>query len=157
MRVVVGGVSGSGKSTVGRALAERLGVPFEDGDDLHPQANVEKMRAGEPLTDEDRRPWLIEVAGWLAEREAGVIACSALRRTYRDLLRSEADLEILMLQGDPELISSRQAARGQHFMPTGLMASQFATYEPLSPEEDGRTVDVGQDVEAIVEEFLAGR
>ena len=153
----MGGVSGSGKSTVGRALAERLRVPFEDGDDLHPEANVQKMRAGEPLTDEDRRPWLLEVAGWLSERDAGVIACSALRRTYRDLLRSQADLEILMLHGDPDLISSRQAARGQHFMPTGLMTSQFATYEPLAPEEDGRTVDVGQDVEAIVDEFLTGR
>lgn len=157
-RVVVGGVSGSGKSTVGRALAERLGVPFEDGDDLHPPANVAKMRAGTPLTDEDRWPWLRAVGDWLAGRDAGVVACSALKRSYRDLLRSRADgVEVLLLTGDPELVRQRQAARGQHFMPTGLMDSQLATFEPLGPDETGQAVDVAASVEEVVDTFLRSR
>ncbi len=157
MRVVVAGVSGSGKSTVGKALAERLGVPFEDGDDLHPAANVAKMRAGEPLTDEDRAPWLRAIGTWLAEHEDGVVACSALRRTYRDTLRSHADLDVLLLHGDADLIRERQAARGQHFMPTGLMDSQLATYEPLGPDEPGVTLDVALPVEEIVAQYVAQR
>jgi gluconokinase len=157
MRVVVAGVSGSGKSTVGKALAERLGAAFEDGDDLHPPANVAKMTAGEPLTDEDRAPWLRAIGAWLAEHEDGVVACSALRRTYRDALRFHADLDVLLLHGDPELIRQRQAARGRHFMPTGLMDSQFATYEPLGPDEPGVTLDVALPVEEIVEQYVAQR
>ena len=150
MRVVVGGVSGSGKSTVGAALAERLGLPFCDGDDLHPRANVEKMRSGEPLDDNDRLPWLIAIGEWLAGHD-GVVAASALRRTHRDLIRAQApDVEVLLLHGDPDLIRERQAARGQHFMPTGLMSSQFATFEPLEPDEAGTTLDVGGDIESLV-------
>ncbi len=150
MRVVVGGVSGSGKSTVGAALAERLGVPFCDGDDLHPRANVEKMRSGVPLDDTDRKPWLIAIGAWLAEHD-GVVASSALRRAHRDLIRAQApDVEMLLLHGDPDLIRERQAARGQHFMPTGLMGSQFATFEPLEPDEAGTTLDVANDIESLV-------
>lgn len=150
MRVVVGGVSGSGKSTVGAAVADRLGLAFCDGDDLHPQANVEKMRAGVPLTDEDRVPWLVAVGEWLAQHD-GVVASSALRRTHRDLIRRQADdVQMLLLHGDPDLIRERQAARGQHFMPPGLMSSQFATFEPLEPDEAGTTLDVAADVETLV-------
>jgi gluconokinase len=150
MRVVVGGVSGSGKSTVGEALARRLGLPFADGDDLHPQANVEKMRAGTPLTDEDRRPWLVAVGRWLAEHD-GVVACSALRRDYRDLVRAQADgVTVLLLHGEKDLIRVRQAARGQHFMPPELMDSQFALYEPIEDDEAGAVLDVAHDVETLV-------
>jgi len=153
-RVVVGGVSGSGKSTVGSALADRLGVPFVDGDDLHPQANVDKMRAGTPLTDEDREPWLLAVSTWLAEND-GVVACSALRRAYRDLIRECADgVTVVLLHGDPELIRARQAARGQHFMPPELMDSQFALFEPIASDEAGATLDVAGDVESLVDEAV---
>lgn len=154
-RIVVAGISGSGKSTVGIALAERLGVPFEDGDDLHPAANIAAMRAGEPLTDADRAPWLASVGQWLALHGDGVVACSALRRTYRDTLRSYADdVEILMLHGEPGLIGERQAARGQHFMPPALLHSQLATLEPLAPDERGSTLDVGDPVDLIVDRYL---
>lgn len=157
-RVVVAGVSGSGKTTVGKALAERLQVPFEDGDDLHPPANVAKMRAGEPLTDADRAPWLEAVGDWLAAHDDGVVACSALRRPYRDALRAAADdVEVLLLHGDPDVIRRRQAGRGQHFMPPALMSSQLATFEPLAPDEAGTTLDVGLAVDELVEAFLARR
>ncbi|MCW2813922.1 MAG: gluconate kinase [Nocardioides sp.] len=156
LHVVVAGVSGSGKSTVGEQLAARLDVPFCDGDDLHPPANVEKMRAGTPLTDEDRWPWLDAVGAWLGGHEAGVVACSALRRAYRDKLREHVpDLEVLLLDGDRELIRERQAARGQHFMPTSLLDSQLATFEPLHHDELGATVDVADSVEHIVEQWAA--
>lgn len=155
VRAVVGGVSGSGKSTVGRALADRLGVPFCDGDDLHPQANVDKMRSGEPLTDDDRAPWLAAIGAWLAEND-GVVACSALRRAHRDAIRRAADdVQVLLLSGHPDLIRARQAARGQHFMPPALMDSQFATFEPLQDDEAGALLDVGADVDALVTEAVA--
>lgn len=155
MRIVVGGVSGSGKSTVGVLLAERLDLPFCDGDDLHPQANIDKMRSGEPLSDADRMPWLIAIGEWL-ERYEGVVACSALRRTHRDLIRAQAeDVRMLLLYGDPDLIRARQASRPQHFMPPGLMSSQFATFEPLEPDEPGTTLDVVADVESLVAEGAA--
>jgi len=157
--VVAAGVSGSGKSSVGLALAERLGVPYEDGDDLHPDANVAKMRRGEPLDDEDRRPWLDAIGRWLAERDdGGVIACSALRRTYRDQLRTHApDVDILLLHGDEELIRERQASRSDHFMPVSLLHSQFATLEPLDPDERGLTIDVEQGIDSIVQEYVDRR
>lgn len=155
MHIVVMGVSGSGKSTVGAALAARLGVEFEDGDDLHPPANVAKMRAGTPLTDEDRWPWLDAVGDWLASRPAGVIACSALRRVYRDRIRVRVPSAFVVhLAGDRETIAARQAARRGHFMPPSLVASQFATLEPLDADEAGVTLDVAQSVDALVDEAV---
>ena len=150
------GVSGSGKSTVGAALARRLRVPFADADTFHPQANVAKMAAGKPLTDGDRYPWLEAVGRWLADhQDGGVMSCSALKRKYRDQLRSQCPrTEFLHLTGSPELIARRQAGRPAHFMPSTLLESQFATLEPLEPNESGIAVDVGQSVESIVETFL---
>lgn len=152
MHIVVMGVSGSGKSTVGAALAARLGVEFEDGDDLHPAANIAKMSAGTPLTDEDRWPWLDAVGDWLAARPAGVIACSALRRAYRDRIRAHAPAAyVVHLAGAQETIAARQAARRGHFMPPSLLASQFATLEPLAADEAGVTLDVALSVDALVD------
>jgi gluconokinase len=150
------GVSGSGKSTVGSALARRLGVPFADADDFHPAANIAKMAAGTPLTDADRYPWLEAVGKWLEDhQDGGVMSCSALKRTYRDRLRSHCpQLEFLHLTGSPELIARRQAGRPGHFMPSALLKSQFDTLEPLAPDERGIALDVGQGVESIVEKFL---
>ncbi|OBH13021.1 gluconokinase [Mycobacterium sp. E1747] len=154
--VVVMGVSGSGKSTVGVALAQRLGVPFVDADTLHPRANIAKMAAGEPLDDDDRRPWLDKVGEWLAgHRDGGVISCSALKRKYRDQLRAHCPpVEFLHLAGSPALISGRLAARTGHFMPAALLRSQFDALEPLSAEEAGATIDIGQGVDAIIDRFL---
>jgi gluconokinase len=150
------GVSGSGKSTVGAALARRLGVPFADADAFHPPANIAKMAAGTPLDDDDRHPWLNAVGHWLAGHDdGGVMSCSALKRSYRDQLRSHCPrTEFLHLTGSPELIARRQAGRAGHFMPSTLLESQFATLEPLGPDESGMAVDVGQNVESIVETFL---
>lgn len=156
--VVVMGVSGSGKSTVGAALADRLGVPFADGDDLHPAANIAKMAAGRPLTDGDRGPWLEAVGHWLAGHagSGGVITCSALKRCYRDLLRSFAPgADLVHLHGRPDVIARRQAARPGHFMPPSLLESQFATLEPLDTVEAGLVLDVDGDVSSIVDRYLA--
>jgi gluconokinase len=148
------GVSGSGKSTVGAALARRLGVPFADADSFHSAANVAKMTAGAPLDDADRRPWLDAVGQWLAEHDGGVMSCSVLKRRYRDQLRSHrADVVFLHLTGSPDLIEARQAGRPGHFMPSSLLTSQFEALEPLDPDEHGMAVDVGQTVEAIVAAF----
>lgn len=155
--IVVMGVSGSGKSTVGSALAQRLRVPFVDADTLHPPANIAKMSAGEPLDDDDRYPWLEKVGQWLAGHPGGVISCSALKRKYRNQLRTHCPrVEFLHLNGSPELISSRLAARSGHFMPDALLRSQFDTLEPLGADEAGLTVDIGQSVEAIIDGFRAG-
>jgi gluconokinase len=150
------GVSGSGKSTVGAALARRLGVPFADADSLHPAANIAKMAAGKPLTDDDRYPWLEAVGQWLAGHEdGGVMSCSALKRIYRDRLRSHCPgIAFLHLTGSPEVIARRQAGRPGHFMPSALVRSQFDTLEPLAPDEQGIAVDVGSSVDGIVERFL---
>jgi len=149
------GVSGAGKSTVGLALAHRLGVPFADADTLHPASNVAKMSAGTPLDDDDRYPWLTAVGQWLADHDDGVMSCSALRRAYRDQLRSyRTDIEFLQLTGAPELIGGRQAGRPGHFMPSSLVMSQFDALEPLEADERGLVVDVGQSVDGIVEEFV---
>jgi gluconokinase len=151
------GVSGSGKSTVGAALAQRLGVPFEDADDLHPAANIAKMAAGHALDDDDRRPWLDAVGEWLAEHDAsgGVMSCSALKRAYRDQLRGHAPrLELVHLDGSREVIARRQASRPGHFMPASLLDSQFATLEPLAPEEHGVVIDVDQGIDAIVQGYV---
>ncbi len=150
------GASGSGKSTVGRALAARIGVPFADGDDLHPPANVAKMAAGEPLDDEDRAPWLDAVGRWLATHPAGgVMACSALRRRYRDVLRSHAaDMLMLHLAGERSVLERRVAGRSEHFMPASLLASQLATLEPLGDDEPGATLDLELPVDQLVSRFL---
>jgi gluconokinase len=156
--VVVMGVSGSGKSTVGAAVAQRLRVPVADADDFHPAANIAKMTAGEPLNDDDRRPWLQTIGDWLAERcgSGGVMSCSALKRTYRDQLRQHCpDVEFLHLVGTPEVIGRRQASRPGHFMPPSLLKSQFDTLEPLESDERGVDVDVDQDIDAIVETYLS--
>ncbi|CQD16977.1 shikimate kinase [Mycobacterium europaeum] len=157
--VVVMGVSGSGKSTVGTALAQRLRVPFVDADTLHPRANIAKMAAGEPLDDDDRFPWLDRVGEWLAaHRRGGVVSCSALKRKYRDQLRGHCPrVEFLHLAGSPALISGRLAARTGHFMPAALLRSQFDALEPLAADESGVTVDAGREVDAIIDAFLSGR
>ena len=156
--IVVMGVSGSGKSTVGAALAQRVRVPFADADDFHPPANIKKMTAGEPLNDDDRYPWLEAIGEWLAGHcgDGGVMSCSALKRKYRDQLRRHCpDVVLLHLTGTPEVIGRRQASRPGHFMPASLLASQFETLEPLEPDERGVAVDVDQDIDAIVDTYLA--
>lgn len=152
--VVVMGVSGSGKSTVGAALAQRLRAPFADADDFHPAANVAKMTAGHALDDDDRRPWLDAIGAWLADHDTGgVMTCSALKRAYRDQLRTHTpDIVFVHLHGAREVITRRQATRPGHFMPASLLDSQFATLEPLEPGETGFVVDVDQSVDAIVEQ-----
>jgi gluconokinase len=155
--IVVMGVSGSGKSTVGAALAQRLGVPFADADDFHPEANVAKMSAGHALNDEDRYPWLDAIGDWLAEHcgAGGVMSCSALKRKYRDQLRKHCpQVGFLHLSGSPQVIGRRQASRPGHFMPASLLASQFDTLEPLAADEHGVVVDVDQDIDAVVENYL---
>ena len=151
------GVSGSGKSTVGAALADRWRVPFEDADDLHPPANIDKMSRGEALDDHDRWPWLERVGEWLAAHEqGGVIACSALRRRYRDQLRQHCPrVGFLHLTGGRALIERRQATRSGHFMPASLLTSQLETLEPLAPDERGVVVEVDGTVDEIVEDYLA--
>jgi gluconokinase len=156
--IIVMGVSGSGKSTVGAALAQRLGVPFADADDFHPPANIAKMTAGQPLDDDDRYPWLEAIGEWLARHccDGGVMSCSALKRKYRDQLRRHcADVEFLLLSGTPEVIGKRQASRPGHFMPASLLASQFATLEPLAPDERGIAIDVDQNIDSIIDNYVA--
>jgi len=156
--IVVMGVSGSGKSTVGAALAQRLRVPFADADDFHPPANIEKMTAGTPLNDDDRYPWLEAIGEWLAVRcrDGGVMSCSALKRKYRDQLRRHCpDVTFLHLAGSPEMIGRRQASRPGHFMPATLLASQFETLEPLAADERGVSIDVDQDIDSIIDTYLA--
>jgi gluconokinase len=151
------GVSGSGKSTVGAAIAQRLRVPFADADDFHPPANIAKMTAGRALDDDDREPWLEAIGKWLdaAHSAGGVMSCSALKRKYRDRLRHHAPgVEFLHLEGSPEVIGRRQASRPGHFMPASLLASQFATLEPLEPDELGEVIDVDQSIDAIVQQYV---
>ena len=155
--VVVMGVSGSGKSTVGAALAQRLRVPFADADDFHPEANIAKMSAGHPLDDTDRHPWLEAIGEWLVAHadHGGVMSCSALKRSYRDQLRAHApQVELVHLHGTREVIARRQASRPGHFMPASLLASQFATLEPLGPDEHGQVIDVDQSVDDIVTAYV---
>ena len=138
--VVVMGVSGSGKSTVARALAERLGCELLEGDDLHPPANVAAMAAGRPLTDADRRPWLDAIGSWMDRRAAegvgAVVTCSALRRSYRDRLRhGRPHVTFCHLTVDPAVLERRMTSRSGHFMPASLLPSQLATLEPLGPDQ----------------------
>jgi len=153
------GVSGSGKSTVGEDLAARLHAAYQEGDSLHPAANVDKMSHGIPLTDADRRPWLLAIAaiidGWLDRHEAGVVTCSALKRAYRELLIGAREgVALVYLEGSHELIGERMAARHGHFMPTALLDSQFATLEPPGADEAPITVSVDAPPEAIVETII---
>ena len=158
MILVVMGVAGSGKTTIARMLAERLGWRFQEGDALHPAANVAKMSAGTPLTDDDRWPWLHAIAavidGWRAEGASGIVTCSALKRAYREILvGGRADVRLVHLAGDKALIAARMAARKGHFMPTALLDSQFATLEPPGAEERPIVVDISPGVEVVVAEI----
>jgi gluconokinase len=158
--LVVMGVSGSGKSTVGAALAQRLRVPFADADDFHPEANIAKMSAGHALDDHDRHPWLEAIGEWLHEHagSGGVMSCSALKRKYRDQLRHhEPTTEFVHLDGTHEVITRRQASRPGHFMPASLLHSQFATLEPLAPDEHGVVFDVDQGIDDIVDAYVTTR
>jgi gluconokinase len=155
--IVVMGVSGSGKTTVGEALAEALGWRFVEGDAFHPASNVAKMAAGHPLDDDDRRPWLEALAAEIARDEAAgrssVIGCSALRRAYRDILRTGApDVRFLHVHGDTALLAERVSHRPGHFFPASLLESQLATLEPLGPDERGVVVDVAASVPDMVAE-----
>jgi gluconokinase len=162
MILIVAGVSGSGKTTVGALLAGRLGWAFADADDFHPAANVVKMRSGVPLTDSDRWPWLMAIAAWMDERiargESAVVACSALKRSYRDVLlarRPEARLVFLCV--DREVLERRLASRHDHFFPQRLLDSQLAAVEPIAPGEHAVTVTegAGEDPAATVAAIMA--
>ncbi len=156
--VVTMGVSGSGKTTAGRAIAERLGVPYADADDFHPASSIAKMASGTPLTDEDRWPWLEAVGRWLARHEStgGVMGCSALRVAYRDVLRKHAPGVVFVhLEGERSVVVERVAERTGHFMPTDLIASQYETLEELEPREAGLKVDFHLPVAQIVDRAVA--
>ena len=157
--LIVMGVSGAGKSSIGERLGLRLGWTFRDGDSFHPPANVAKMHAGIPLTDEDRWPWLAAIAAWIAELRGagqhGVVACSALKRAYRDALRDGyADVRFVFLEGSAEVIAARLAKRKDHFMPPSLLASQFATLEPPGADEAPISVSIEAEPDAIVANAL---
>jgi carbohydrate kinase (thermoresistant glucokinase family) len=156
---VVMGVSGVGKTTIGEALAHRLGWRFADADTFHPSENVAKMQAGHPLDDDDRAPWLAAIAAridaWRSGGECGVVTCSALKRRYRDtIIGKRSDVRLVHLAGGRELIAARLAERRGHFMPAGLLDSQFAALEPPEADEDPITVSVDRPVPAIVETLV---
>jgi gluconokinase len=158
--LVVMGVSGSGKSTIAALLARRLHWEFEDADWLHPVANVDKMHSGIPLTDEDRRPWLEAVAAWIdnarRSREHAVVACSALKRWYRDvLIGSRADIRLIYLKGEERLIARRLATRHEHFMPQSLLHSQFAALEEPGPDEAPIIASIAPEPREIVTRILS--
>ncbi|WP_455358084.1 gluconokinase [Streptomyces sp. SYSU K21746] len=156
--IVVMGVAGTGKTTIGPLLAEALGVPYAEGDDFHPPANIARMRAGIPLDDEDRGPWLDAIGAWARSRagRGGVVSSSALKRMYRDRLRAAApDAVFLHLTGARELIERRMAERKGHFMPTALLDSQYAALQPLQEDEAGVAVDVAGTPESITRRAVA--
>lgn len=158
--VVVMGVSGAGKSTVGKLIAARLDCPFRDADSFHPPANIEKMSRGEPLTDQDRWPWLQAIADWIDQhRKAGttaVVTCSALKRAYRDIVtaRQSADVRVVYLKGDFALIEARLKARRGHFMPPELLKSQFDALEEPAPEEDAIVASIAGAPEDIADRIV---
>lgn len=159
--LVVMGVSGCGKSTVAAQLSERLQWPFLEGDSLHPPANLAKMEAGHPLTDEDRGPWLALIADWIAGQldagEDGVVTCSALKRSYRDVLdRRGAGVTFVYLAGHRETLEDRMAARTGHFMPRSMLASQLDALEEPQPDESAIRVAIEQSPEQIVAGVVAG-
>jgi gluconokinase len=157
--LIVMGVSGSGKTTIGEKLAARLGWSYEDADQFHPASNVAKMSAGHPLTDEDRWPWLRAIAAEIdrvrESASAVVIGCSALKRAYRDiLLHGRKDIRLIYLEGTQALIADRLGRRKGHFMPPDLLTSQFATLEPPTPDEHPLTVSIDASVETIVDNIV---
>lgn len=157
--VVIMGVSSCGKSTVGELLAQRTGLPFQDGDDMHPAANIEKMASGQALEDDDRQPWLESIGRFLAEQEDGaIVGCSALKHSYRELIRAAApDTVFIHLHGSYELLKERMSQRSGHFMPVSLLDSQFETLEELRPEEAGVVLDVSatpEELAAAAAEYL---
>lgn len=159
--LVVMGVSGCGKTTVAEEMAAVLGWPFDEGDQFHPPANIAKMSAHIPLTDEDRWPWLRALADRIAAHEraghSSILSCSALRRSYRNILRSGAPrVRFVHLHGDRAVLAARLGARTDHFFPSDLLDSQFATLEPLGPDEDGIVVDVALGPDAQIREALRG-
>lgn len=157
--VVVMGVSGSGKTTVGQALADRLGLEYADADSFHSEVSVAKMASGRPLDDDDRAPWLESVGLWLAQHsdDGAVVGCSALRRRYRDVLRDAApSVVFLHLSGDPAVLTERVTNRPGHFMPASLMTSQLTTLEPLEADERGIVLDLSAPVDDLVDSFIAG-
>lgn len=160
MIVVLTGVSGSGKTTVGALLAGRLGWVFEDGDALHPAANVAKMRAGHPLTDQDRKPWLAAIGRWMDERiaagQSAVVACSALKRAYRDTLRAgRPGLLLVFLAISHESAAARLTARHGHFFPARLLDSQFRDLQPPDPAEAAMVLDAGRPPDELVARIVA--
>jgi len=159
MHFVFMGVAASGKTTVAEAVSRRLGLPFAEADEFHPRANIDKMAAGVPLNDDDRWPWLRELAAWIAAHDAlgesTVMACSALKRDYRDILREGAPgVCFLHMHGPAEVILARIAARSGHFMPPALLESQLATLQRLGPDEAGREFDVRGDVDTLTAQAL---
>lgn len=156
---VVMGVSGSGKTTIAAMLAGRLGWPYRDADDFHPAANIAKMSSGQPLDDNDRAPWLAAIAAWIDERrshgEHGIVACSALKRVYRDvLIGSRADVGLVFLDGTRDVIHARMAARRDHFMPKGLLDSQIATLEPPVAGEGALRLSVDEPPDVLVDQIV---
>jgi gluconokinase len=158
MHIVVMGVSATGKTTVATQLAEELGCEFIEGDDLHPRRNIEKMSAGHALTDEDRWPWLQAIAEMVAVKDyegiSTVVTCSALKRGYRDVLRDAAPTFFVHLHADFAVLEARMQTRSRHFMPTGLLRSQFDTLEELGDDEDGAVIDVTPPLDEVVEEAV---
>jgi len=149
------GVTGCGKTTVGIALAEALGIEFIDSDDLHSESNKKKMSSGTPLTDADREPWLQAVSKTLQNYESIVVACSALKKSYRStILAGASTTKFVHLSGSQELIFARLSERSHHFMPIGLLDSQFQTLEPLNPEERGKVFDIDKPIDEIVREAV---
>ena len=157
--LVLMGVSGSGKTTIGEELAARLGWPFEEGDSLHPEANIAKMHAGIPLTDADRQPWLERVAAWIdgqrAAKQPGIITCSALKRSYREIVIGDRpEVRLVYLRGGRDLIAEHLAGRKGHFMPASLLQSQIDTLEGPDPDEDPLIVDVGPSAAQVADEII---
>ena len=154
--IVVMGVSGSGKTTIGTALASTLEVEYAEADTFHPKANIDKMTAGTPLTDADRAPWLEAIAGWIRDHQAsgGVVTSSALKHRYREVLRGGGDVWFAHLHGDRAQLAERMKTRTGHFMPVSLLDSQLADLEPLRPDEPGAIFDIRETPAAITEAAL---